>query len=122
MRATLPSKTKRTQGVSLEAIIADINPALIGWFGYFKHAHKNTFVWMDGWVRMRLRSILRKRKGRKGRGKLLVCSIDILSQTHNPEQNLVNRQLLQSLTQYLLSPQFDPEETIQATQLESILD
>jgi len=69
IRGTLRPKTKRTRGRSLEAIIADINPVLIGWFGYYKHAHKNTFVWMDGWVRMRLRSILRKRHGRKGRGR-----------------------------------------------------
>jgi len=64
LRGTLRPKTKRTKGKSLEAIIADINPVLVGWFGYYKHAHK-----MDGWVRMRLRSILRKRHGRKGRGR-----------------------------------------------------
>jgi RNA-directed DNA polymerase len=66
-RATLKPKIKRTSGWKMEAVIADINPALKGWYAYFKHAHKNTFVWMDGWVRMRLRSILRKRHGRKGR-------------------------------------------------------
>lgn len=69
LRGTLRPKTKRTKGKSMKAIIADINPVLIGWFGYFKHAHKNTFVWMDGWVRMRLRSILRKRHKRKGRAR-----------------------------------------------------
>lgn len=69
LRGTLRPKTKRTQGKSMQAIIADINPVLIGWFGYYKHAHENTFKWMDGWVRMRLRSILRKRHGRKGRGR-----------------------------------------------------
>jgi len=69
LRGTLRPKTKRTKGKSMKAIIEDINPVLIGWFGYYKHAHKNTFVWMDGWVRMRLRSILRKRHGRKGRGR-----------------------------------------------------
>lgn len=69
LRGTLRPKTKRTQGKSLQAVVADINPVLVGWFGYYKHAHKNTFVWMDGWVRMRLRSILRKRHGRKGRGR-----------------------------------------------------
>jgi len=69
LRDTLRPKTKRTQGKSLEAVIADINPVLKGWFGYYQHAHKNTFIWMDGWVRMRLRSILRKQHGRKGRGR-----------------------------------------------------
>jgi len=66
-RRNLKPRIKRTSGWELEAVIADINPALKGWFAYFKHARTNTFVWMDGWVRMRLRSILRKRHGRKGR-------------------------------------------------------
>jgi RNA-directed DNA polymerase len=32
------AKTGRSRGVSLERIIADLNPMLRGWFGYFKHA------------------------------------------------------------------------------------
>ncbi len=36
---------------------------------YFKHSLPNTFTGVDGWVRMRLRSILRKRAGRRGRGR-----------------------------------------------------
>lgn len=69
LRGTIRPKTKRTKGKSMKAIIKDINPVLIGWFGYYKHAHWNTFAGVDGWVRMRLRSILRKRHGRKGRGR-----------------------------------------------------
>jgi hypothetical protein len=42
---------------------------LRGWFGYFKHSYKTTFPPIDGWVRMRLRSILRKRQKKKGRGR-----------------------------------------------------
>ncbi len=38
-------------------------------FEYFQHSHSNRFTSVDGWVRMRLRSILRKRSGRKGRGR-----------------------------------------------------
>ena len=34
----------------------------MGWFEYFKHSHKTTFPPLDGWIRMRLRSILRKRQ------------------------------------------------------------
>ena len=68
LRDTLGAKTKRTVGQSLPAIIAELNPTLIGWFGYFKHSLKTTFPDVDGWVRMRLRSILRKRAGRTGRG------------------------------------------------------
>ena len=32
------AKTGRSRGDSLERIIADLNPMLRGWFGYFKHA------------------------------------------------------------------------------------
>ncbi|MGO8902217.1 MAG: group II intron maturase-specific domain-containing protein, partial [Isosphaeraceae bacterium] len=46
-----------------------LNPTLRGWFGYFKHSYKTTFSALDGWIRMRLRSILRKRSGRRGRGR-----------------------------------------------------
>ena len=63
------AKTKRTNGHSLSVIIADVNRTTIGWFEYYKHAHKRTFAPLDGWIRMRLRSILRKRRGGKGRGR-----------------------------------------------------
>ena len=69
LRDTIGAKTKRTAGRSLPAIIAELNPTLIGWFGYFKHSLKTTFPDVDGWVRMRLRSILRKREGQTGRGR-----------------------------------------------------
>lgn len=62
-------KTKRANGNSLRTIIDSINPILRGWFEYFKHSHQNTFPELDGWVRMRLRSILRKRRGGRGRGR-----------------------------------------------------
>ena len=52
----------------MATIIADINPIIRGWFEYYKHSHKTTFLPLDKYVRMRLRSILRKRSGGKGRG------------------------------------------------------
>jgi RNA-directed DNA polymerase len=61
-------KTKRANGHSMQAIIANINRTLRGWFEYFKHCWRTTFPGIDAWIRMRLRSILRKRAGRKGRG------------------------------------------------------
>lgn len=61
-------KTRRTQGVSLERVVADLNPVLRGWFGYFKHAHWTMFPPMDSFVRRRLRAILRKQSGRGGHG------------------------------------------------------
>jgi len=66
---TIRSKTKRTIGKSLKTIIVDINRTSQGWFAYFKHSHWTTFGPLDGWIRMRLRSVLRKRSGRKGRGR-----------------------------------------------------
>jgi RNA-directed DNA polymerase len=59
-------KTTRTRGDSLERIIAELNPSLRGWFGYFKHAHRYTFPMIDGFVRRRLRAILRRQHKLKG--------------------------------------------------------
>jgi RNA-directed DNA polymerase len=69
LKDAIRAKTKRSNGNSLTTIIESINPTLKGWFGYFKHSHWNTFSGVDGWVRMRLRSILRKRRGGRGRGR-----------------------------------------------------
>jgi len=66
---TIRGKTKRTNGHSLQTIIEDVNRSVKGWFEYFKHSHKTTFAPLDSWLRMRLRSILRKRHGRRGRGR-----------------------------------------------------
>jgi RNA-directed DNA polymerase len=52
-------KTKRTRGESLRTIIEDLTPMIKGWFGYFKHAHPHTFTNLDGFIRRRLRSVLR---------------------------------------------------------------
>jgi RNA-directed DNA polymerase len=66
---TLRAKTKRANGQSLQAIIANVNRSTRGWFGYFKHSHRHTFESLDGFIRSRLRSILRKRRGGRGRGR-----------------------------------------------------
>lgn len=68
-RDTLRGKARRTQGQSLSAIIIDLNRTLVGWFAYFQHSHKTTFATLDGWVRMRLRSLLRRRRGLRGPGR-----------------------------------------------------
>jgi RNA-directed DNA polymerase len=57
--------TRRSNGRSLDAIIAQLNPKLRGWYGYFKHSYKFTFPHHDGWIRKRLRAILNKREGRR---------------------------------------------------------
>jgi len=68
-KATIRSKTRRCNGHSLEHIVRSVNGTSIGWFNYFRHAHRYTFSSLDGWIRMRLRSILRKRRGGRGRGR-----------------------------------------------------
>ena len=55
--------------MSLAVTIARLNPVLRGWFGYFQHSRPRTFRVLDGWVRMRLRSRLRKHLGLTGRGR-----------------------------------------------------
>jgi RNA-directed DNA polymerase len=62
-------KTKRQSGRSLQAIIADLNQTLRGWFVYFQHSRPWIFSDLDRWTRGRLRSILRKRSKRRGRGR-----------------------------------------------------
>jgi len=68
-RDAIRAKTKRTSGDSMTCIVTRLKPSLLGWHAYFQHSHWTTFRELDGWVRMRLRSILRKRSGRKGRGR-----------------------------------------------------
>ena len=69
LKDAIRAKTKRTSGESLTKIINDLTPRLRGWFEYFKHSYRTTFPYVDGWIRMRLRSILRKRLGKRGRGR-----------------------------------------------------
>ena len=69
LRAKLKGPTRRCNGHSMGVIIAQINITLKGWYGYFKHARLDELSAIDGWVRMRLRSILRKRMKKKGRGR-----------------------------------------------------
>jgi RNA-directed DNA polymerase len=61
-------KTRRTEGKSLRDVIAALNPMLRGWFGYFQHAYRTTFRPLDGFIRRRLRAMLRKQEKRPGRG------------------------------------------------------
>ncbi len=63
------AQTKRNNGRSLNTIITGLNRTLRGWMEYFKHAYRTTFPELDSWIRMRLRSILRQRMKRKGRGR-----------------------------------------------------
>ena len=67
-REEVREHTRRTNGDSLEKIIEKLNPKLRGFFEYFKQSYAAALVRLDKWVRMRLRSILRKRHHGRGRG------------------------------------------------------
>ena len=64
LKDSIRTQTGRSNGNSLTVITANVNRTLKGWFEYFKHSHKWTFPVLDGWIRRRLRSILRKRSKR----------------------------------------------------------
>lgn len=70
LKDTIRDKTPRKAGNSLLFIVRDVNRTLRGWFEYFKHSsYRSEFRNLDGWIRMRLRSILRRRAHRRGRGR-----------------------------------------------------
>lgn len=69
VRDAIRDKTRRTNGHSLRDIITAVNQITRGWYAYFQFSHWTTFDRFDRWMRMRLRSILRKRCKRRGRGR-----------------------------------------------------
>jgi RNA-directed DNA polymerase len=60
--------SRRTNGKSLGEIIARANPILRGWHGYFRESYPTGLSGPDGWLRRRLRAMLRKRRKRPGYG------------------------------------------------------
>lgn len=70
LKQTIRTQTRRTNGHSLATIITNLNRSFRGWFEYFKHSSNDYgFRRLDSWTRMRLRSILRRRRGGRGRGR-----------------------------------------------------
>lgn len=69
LKEAIRQKTKRTRSGSMPQIIEETNRTLRGWINYFKHSIANIFPDLDGWVRGRLRTILRKRHKGKGRAR-----------------------------------------------------
>jgi RNA-directed DNA polymerase len=69
LKDTVRAKTKRTNGHSMERIVAALNRTLHGWYNYFKHSKWFVFERLDQWIRVRLRAILRRRRGLKGRAR-----------------------------------------------------
>jgi RNA-directed DNA polymerase len=56
LRETIKPKTRRNNGKSMDAIVADLNRTLKGWYSYFKHVHPSELSEIDQWLRTRLRS------------------------------------------------------------------
>ena len=71
LKDKIRAKTKRNEGNSIDYVIASLNPTLRGWYEYFQHAHRFTFSTIDGFVRRRLRAMLRRQKHRPGQGRCL---------------------------------------------------
>jgi RNA-directed DNA polymerase len=69
LKERIRQKTRRTEGRSMRTICEDLSRTLRGWYEYFKHGKANVFEPIDGYTRGRLRSILRKRSNKKGRGR-----------------------------------------------------
>ena len=66
LRESIRQRTRRQNGLSLREIIGGVNAVLHGWYAYFKHSKANALETVDGFVRRRLRSILRKRQRQRG--------------------------------------------------------
>jgi len=68
LKEGIRGQTRRKEGRSLKTIIQAVNRRVRGWGNYFRGGVQSVSPKIDSWVRMRLRSILRKRDKRKGRG------------------------------------------------------
>lgn len=66
LKDALRTKTRRLNGQSLAVMIADVNRTLRGWFAYFQHSPRHWFAFLDGWLRRRLRTLLRRRCHQRG--------------------------------------------------------
>jgi RNA-directed DNA polymerase len=61
LKETIRERTKSGRPGSLKGIIRELNHTTRGWFEYFKHSQNTVFKPLDGWIRQRLRRILRRR-------------------------------------------------------------
>jgi RNA-directed DNA polymerase len=68
-KEAIRKQTRRSNGKSLQGIIAKINQTIRGWGNYFRGGARTIPTKLDKWTRARLRSILRKRDGRSGPGR-----------------------------------------------------
>ena len=70
LKDSIRQHTPPQSGHSMQFIVRQLNGTLRGWYQYFQHnQYANVFRDLDRYIRMRLRSVLRKRSGRRGRGR-----------------------------------------------------
>lgn len=67
LRERVRQLTPRSSGKSLSQIVNQLNRSLRGWRGYFDHGVRNVYEEMDQTVRRRLRQLLLKRRGKRGK-------------------------------------------------------
>ena len=67
LKDSIRAATRRCHGHSLSTAIQRTNRITRGWFEYYKHSNRYTFQSLDGWIRQRLRALLRHQQHRKGR-------------------------------------------------------
>ena len=67
LKATIRRHTPRTSGQSLSEIVGRLNRSLKGWRAYFDHGCRYVYENLDRMVRRRLRHILLKRRGKRGK-------------------------------------------------------
>lgn len=60
--------TSRVGGKSIHKVIAEVNPVLRGWCGYFKNVTKYTLGTFDSFVRRRLRAIIQRQNKKRSFG------------------------------------------------------
>jgi len=68
-KETIRQRTVRHHGDALPKVIARVNRVIRGWGNYFQGGVRHVPQKLEKWVRMRIRSILRRRDGRRGRGR-----------------------------------------------------
>ena len=69
LKDSIRERTRRHNGHSLKTIITRVNQVVRGWGNYFQGGASTVSPKIDGWIRGRLRSILRVRAKRHGRGR-----------------------------------------------------
>jgi RNA-directed DNA polymerase len=67
LKETIRRHTPRTSGKSLREIVGQLNRSLRGWRAYFDHGVRNVHEDLDQMVRRRLRHLLLKRRGKRGK-------------------------------------------------------